>query len=166
MANVLNYFKNPQGGDNELVIGGTLTVLSNANLNVELGGTLNLETGSEFQLNGTDIYNKLTFLNTITNATSHTVLATGSAAANALLFGRGTTADPVTTSTAGKVFVELRTQSSATTGDSRCLYMRHEITGIAGSGESLRSFTKVSAAAQDVRGGHISLDLATTGSAS
>lgn len=90
----------------------------------------------------------------------------GADAANALLMGVGTTADPATTSTADKSFMEFRTQSTATSGDSRCLYMRHDLAGVGVSGESLRSFSKVSAAVATARGAHISIDLANAGSVS
>lgn len=92
--------------------------------------------------------------------------AGGADSANALLMGVGTTASPATTAVANKVMMEFRTQSTATSGDSRCLYMRHDIAGAAGGGEALRAFSKVSAAASTVRGAHISVDLATAGSVS
>lgn len=92
--------------------------------------------------------------------------ADGADAANAVLMGIGTSADPATTSTAGKIFSEFRTQSTATSGDSRCFYMRHDINGAGGGGEALRAFGKVTAAASTVRGAHISIDLAAAGTVS
>ena len=86
----------------------------------------------------------------------------GSAPANALLGGIGTSADPATTSTAGKVFFEYRCQSTATSGDNRFLYMRYELNGT-GGGECLRAFTKVTAVVATARGAHISLDVSTAG---
>lgn len=89
----------------------------------------------------------------------------GTAAANALLMGGGTSGDPMTTATASKVFMEFRTESTATSGDSRCLYMRHAISGAGGGGEALRAFSKVNGvAASTVRGAHISIDFAASGS--
>lgn len=92
--------------------------------------------------------------------------AGGSAAVNALLNGIGTSANPATTAVAGKVFMEYRCQTTATSGDNRLLYMRYEIAGIGAGGESLRTFTKVTVAASTVRGAHISIDLSDTGTVS
>ena len=90
----------------------------------------------------------------------------GAASASGILAGVGTTANPATTASADAKFIELRTQSSATSGDSRGLYWRHELTGAGVSGETIRAFTKLSSAAATVRGAHISLDVNTSGSAS
>jgi len=90
----------------------------------------------------------------------------GAAAANALLMGIGTSADPATTATANKSFMEFRCESTATSGDSRALYIRFALNGAGVSGESIRSFSKVTAAATNVRGAHISLDVGTGGSVS
>ena len=90
----------------------------------------------------------------------------GAASASGLLMGVGTSANPATTAAADSIFAEFRTQSSATSGDSRCFYMRHNISGAGGGGEALRSFVKVSAAASTCRGAHISVDVAATGTCS
>jgi len=82
----------------------------------------------------------------------------GAASASGLLMGTGTSASPATTSVASSIFMEFRTQSTATSGDSRSLYLRHDINGIAGGGEALRAFAKLSQNATTVRGAHISLD--------
>lgn len=92
--------------------------------------------------------------------------ADGADAANAILMGVGTTANPATTSTAGKSFIELRTQSTATSGDSRGFYLRHDLNGAGVSGEAIRAFAKLTGATATSRGAHISLDVASTGSAS
>ncbi len=92
--------------------------------------------------------------------------AGGAIAANMVLLGAGTTASPATTSSADKNFLEFRTESTATSGDSRCLYMRHALNGAGVSGEALRAFGKVTAAAATCRGAHISLDLSSAGSCS
>ena len=89
----------------------------------------------------------------------------GADAANALLLGIGTSADPSTTSVASKNFFEFRCQSTATSGDNRMFYMRYELNGI-GGGECWRAFTKVTAAVGTARGAHISLDLSSAGSTS
>ena len=86
----------------------------------------------------------------------------GADAANALLFGIGTSSDPATTSVADKKVFEYRCQSTATSGDNRLLYMRYELNGT-GGGECIRAFTKLTATIGTARGAHISLDVATTG---
>ncbi len=83
---------------------------------------------------------------------------TGAAAASGLLLGGGTTADPVTTSSADGKFVELRCQTTATSGDNRLMYLRYHMNG-AGGGECLRAFAKVDTAIGTARGAHISLDI-------
>jgi len=82
--------------------------------------------------------------------------AIGSAAesASGLLMGVGTSAAPATTSTADAKFVEIRAQTTATSGDNRLAYLRYDIAGATG-GECIRAFTKVSAACTTVRGAHI-----------
>lgn len=83
----------------------------------------------------------------------------GAIAANMLLLGAGTSGSPATTSVANKSFVEFRTQSTATSGDSRGIYWRHDLNGAGVSGEAVRAFSKVTAAAATARGAHISLDV-------
>lgn len=85
----------------------------------------------------------------------------GSAAASAsgLLAGVGTTAAPATTATADAKFIEIRSESTATSGDSRGLYWRHALNGAGVSGETIRAFTKLTAAAANARGAHFSLDI-------
>lgn len=90
----------------------------------------------------------------------------GAESASGLLMGVGTSGNPATTANADDIFAEFRTQSTATSGDSRGLYWRHDINGAAGGGEALRAFSKVTAAASTVRGAHISIDLSTAGSVS
>lgn len=89
--------------------------------------------------------------------------AAGADPANALLMGVGTTADPATTAVADKSFIELRTQSSATSGTSRAVYIRHNVSGAAGSGDCIRAFTDLTAAAVVARGAQISLQVGSTG---
>lgn len=90
----------------------------------------------------------------------------GAASASGLLMGVGTSANPATTAVAGSIFSEFRTQSTATSGDSRSLYLRHDINGAGGGGEALRAFAKVTAAATTARGAHISIDLDAAGTVS
>jgi len=63
------------------------------------------------------------------------------------------------TSTAGKNFVEFRTKSTATSGDSRGAYLRHYISGAGGNGECARIYTTVDAAAANAHGAHITCSL-------
>lgn len=84
--------------------------------------------------------------------------AVGSAAASAsgLLMGIGTTAAPVTTSTADAKFIEIRAQTTAATGDNRLMYLRYSINGASG-GECLRAFSYVENNTTTAHGAHISL---------
>lgn len=90
--------------------------------------------------------------------------AGGTAAANALLMGIGTSGDPATTATANKDMVELRCQSTATSGDFRGIYVRTDIAGAGGAGESVRGNTVINAASGGtVNGGHFSSEVKTGG---
>lgn len=94
-----------------------------------------------------------------------TALTTEGANTAALLHGVGTTTTPAKTSTANKNFLGYWVESSATSGDARGIYTRLYISGAAGAGEAGRFYTTVSDVAADtVRGAHISLDFASTGS--
>jgi hypothetical protein len=110
------------------------------------------------------ILNRPLVVNGKINLNPHSGLTAAATSASGLLMGVGTTALPATTSAADNMFTELRTQSTATSGDSRGLYWRHELKGAGLSGESVRAFTKVSAACTNARGAHVSLDVNTTGS--
>ena len=92
--------------------------------------------------------------------------AGGAVSENHVLLGAGTSASPSTTATANKSFIEFRTESTATSGDSRALYLRHSLNGVGISGEAVRAFSKIDAAAGTCRGAHISLDVASAGSCS
>lgn len=74
-------------------------------------------------------------------------------------FDMGSSSSPATSSVAGNKFLEFRAKTTATSGDNRLAYLRYEINGAGASGESLRSFTKLTAAADTVRGAHLSLDI-------
>lgn len=79
----------------------------------------------------------------------------------ALIMGAGTSASPATTATADKNFLGFWTQSTATTGDSRGLYLRHYFSGAGGSGEAARLYGTINnvsvATGGTVNGAHISL---------
>jgi len=92
--------------------------------------------------------------------------AGGAKADNMVLLGAGTSASPATTSAADKSFIEFRTESTATSGDSRGLYWRHALNGAGVSGEAIRAFSKITAACATARGAHISFDLGSGGSVS
>lgn len=94
-------------------------------------------------------------------------IGNAAASASGLIMGVGTTVAPASTAVADAKFVELRTKSTATSGDSRGLYFRHELAGAGVSGESIRNFTKVTGAVATARGTHNSLDIdVATGSVS
>lgn len=90
----------------------------------------------------------------------------GAASASGLLMGIGTESDPSTTSTADDKFIELRCQTTATSGDNRLVYMRYDQNGAGGSGECLRASTLGTARLSTARGAQISLDLSNDGSVS
>jgi len=82
----------------------------------------------------------------------------------ALLHGLGTSTTPVQTASGSVNFLGYWVQTSSTSGDVRGLYMRLYFTGAGGTGEAARIFATVSdVAASTVRGAHISLDFASTG---
>ena len=63
----------------------------------------------------------------------------------ALLFGAGTSADPVTTSEADKTFIEYWTEVSATSGDTRLAYLSLKMSGAGGFGDTIRVINTVNA---------------------
>jgi hypothetical protein len=70
----------------------------------------------------------------------------GSTASAAILHGAGTSAAPDETSTANLNFMGYWTKTTATSGDSRGLYLRHYlggVTGGAGYGDAVRAFCTV-----------------------
>jgi hypothetical protein len=84
---------------------------------------------------------------------------------SALLFGAGSSASPLTSSTADKKFLEFRLKNSATSGDNRGMYLRLYLAGAGGGGEAARIFTTVDdVAAGTAHGAHISLNFDTSGS--
>lgn len=89
--------------------------------------------------------------------------ATGGAATAALLFGAGTTVTPCTTATANKNYIGFWADSTATSGDSRLMYIRQYFSGAGVSGEALRAYGTVNnvtaAVGGTVNGAHISLSV-------
>lgn len=95
------------------------------------------------------------------------LLSLGLKSHDGLILGAGTSSDPVATAVAGQKVASFYTKSTGTSDDSRGLYWRHYLAGVAGSGEALRAYTTISdVAAVNAHGAHISLDFADTGSAS
>lgn len=88
---------------------------------------------------------------------------TAGAVTAALLAGGGTSATPCATATADKNFVAFWTKSTATSGDSRGMYVRHYFAGAGGSGEAARLYGTVdnvtAATGGTVNGAHVSLSI-------
>jgi len=76
----------------------------------------------------------------------------------------GTSASPVVSTTAGDKYLSYYTGNSATSGDSRGIYLKHTMSGIGGGGEAARFYGSMTAAGATARGAHISLDFGTAGS--
>jgi len=92
------------------------------------------------------------------------VSISGTATDGALIKAGTSSATVSCSTTAGMKFVSLYTESAAVSGDARSIYNRLYLSGAAGSGESLRTYTTVSnVAAVTAHGAHISLDFAATG---
>ena len=89
--------------------------------------------------------------------------AGAAASASGLLLGVGTSANPVTTATVDAKWLEIRAQTTATSGDNRLAYLRYDINGAAAGGECVRAFTDLTAAASTAHGAHISLQAGDTG---
>jgi len=75
----------------------------------------------------------------------------------------GTSAAPETTAVANTKFTAIYTKSTATSGDSRGIYVKHLFSGAGGSGEALRAWGVVdnvnAASGGTVNGAHISLSV-------
>lgn len=67
----------------------------------------------------------------------------GRQASAGLVLGGGTNAAPMTTAVASKNFLDFRSKSTATSGDSRGLYLRHYLSGSGIAGEAARLFATV-----------------------
>ena len=94
----------------------------------------------------------------------------GATTTAALTHGGGTDATPLSTSAAGSNFLAYYTKSTATSGDSRGLYLKHRIMGAGGSGEAARFLTLIDdvavAVGGTVNGAHIGLEVTSDGSIS
>lgn len=77
----------------------------------------------------------------------------------------GTSAAPLTTSTANNKFVEIRATTTATSGDARIIYAALTFDGAGGAGEAVRGRAVLTAAvAGTVNGGHFGVESGTGGS--
>lgn len=78
-----------------------------------------------------------------------------------LVLGAGTSTVPIATATADKNFLQFYSESTATSGDSRGIYLKHFFEGAGGSGEAGRFYGVVNgvtaATGGTVNGAHISL---------
>lgn len=111
------------------------------------------------------VYRAINLLDQSRIVASATTPKTTAAGALALF---GTSAAPITCDTADTKFIQIYTDSGATSGDNRSIYNRFYITGTGGGGESLRSYTDiVGVVAGTAHGAHISLGMgeSTTGGA-
>ena len=105
-------------------------------------------------------------LNAPTDVTGKLTLGAqgGAASASGLLMGIGTTSSPATAATANGKFIELRCESTATSGDCRLQYMRYFMNGInATGGECLKAGTVLGAAIGTARGEQASIEVSSTG---
>lgn len=89
----------------------------------------------------------------------------GAVAANFVLLGGGTDGDPITTAVADKKFIELRCETTATSGDNRLCYLRYLLSGI-GGGECMRASTVVKANVGTAHGAHFGMEFLATAGAS
>lgn len=90
--------------------------------------------------------------------------AGGASAVNAILMGIGTAGTPATNATANGKFIELRCETTATSGDCRLQYMRYYMAGInTTGGECLKAGTVLEAAIGTARGGQASIEVSSAG---
>lgn len=132
------------------------TALMWSDLFLASGGVVNFNNGDVTLTHAAD---KLT----IAGGVLDIVGATAGATTAALLAGGGTSATPCATSTADKNFLGFWTKTTATSGDSRGLYLRTYFSGAGVSGEAARIFGTVdnvtAAVGGTVNGAHISLSI-------
>ena len=88
----------------------------------------------------------------------------GVASVSGLLMGIGTAVSPATSATANSKFIELRCETTATSGDNRLQYMRYYMNGINSTGgECLKAGTVLGAAIGTARGGQASIEASSAG---
>ncbi len=88
----------------------------------------------------------------------------GDPSVSGILMGIGTTGTPATTAATDANFIELRCETTATSGDDRLLYMRYYMNGVnATGGECLKAGTVLEKAIGTARGGQASIEVSSTG---
>lgn len=81
-----------------------------------------------------------------------------------VLFGGGTgSSTPVEAGGSDEKFLAFWTKATAASATSRGFYLRHDIAGAAATGEALRAFTDLTAAAATAHGAHISVQAGSAG---
>lgn len=95
------------------------------------------------------------------------VLQCGDVATAALAIGGGTSAAPLSTSSADKKFIDMYTKSTATSGDSRGAYFKHTLGGAivsTGYGDAARALCSVSGTGYSYASGlHATMEIAVGG---
>ena len=88
----------------------------------------------------------------------------GTASDSGLLIGIGTAGSPATTDVGGAKFIELRAETTATTGDNRLQYMRYYMNGVnTTGGECLKAGTVLEKKIGTARGGQASIEVSDVG---
>ena len=88
----------------------------------------------------------------------------GEASVSGLLIGIGTSGTPATTDVTNANFVELRCETTATSGDDRLMYMRYYMNGInTTGGECLKAGTVLEKKIGTARGGQASIEVSDLG---
>lgn len=86
------------------------------------------------------------------------------AAGQGLYFGAGTSSSAMSNSTADGTVGKFYTASSATSGDNRGLYWKHDLTGAGASGDAARFYGVAKAAVANIQGMHATGQIGTAGS--
>lgn len=81
-----------------------------------------------------------------------------------LLMACGASSTPATTAVAGAKFFSFYTQTTATSGMTRSLYIRHRVNGSGMTGEALRAFMSLNGANLSVSGASLGLFITSSGS--
>jgi hypothetical protein len=137
--------------------GGNVTITGSTSTPVVLANAGDFVAFVVSDNNGTSEWRLVNASGGTTSVPLSLLVGTGAApAASGLLIGGGTTANPNTTATADAKFIELRCETTATSGDNRLAYLRYALEA-AGGGEALRAFTNVNANVGTAHGAHISL---------
>lgn len=164
------YFLWDESADKVVLIGG-LDVTGNT----AMVGTLTVgvdDTGHDVKFFGATAGKYFLWDESADAAIVNGILQIGATATAALAAGGGTSAAPLTTATADKNFLGFWTQSTATGGDSRGMYLRHYLGGTiaaTGYGDAIRAFCTVTGTGYSYASGihatmQINADATVTGS--